>query len=235
MKKLFAFTLAETLIVMGIIGIVSALTLPNLNSSTGEKEKIAKVKKIYQNLDDAVGRAQAVYGPMDEWFINDKSVDAQEAHFGERIADFLKVSKTCNKTSGIKKCFPTDTLSYSFATEEENTWTTEGNFAVVLADGTGLSVKIHSNNTFRIFYDIDGVNKGQSKWGKDLFLLYADSNGVAPEIMADNVAPCGVNGDDCTAWVITNENMDYANTKDGKTCTNNTSRKITWGGNTSCK
>ena len=45
-----AFTLAETLIVMGIIGVVAALTLPNLNSSTGDKEKVVKVKKIYQNL-----------------------------------------------------------------------------------------------------------------------------------------------------------------------------------------
>ena len=62
MRKFLAFTLAETLIVMGIIGIVSALTLPNLNSSTGEKEKVAKVKKIYSNLNDALGRAVAVYG-----------------------------------------------------------------------------------------------------------------------------------------------------------------------------
>lgn len=45
MKKLFAFTLAETLIVMGIIGVVAALTLPNLNDSTNNKEKVAKVKK----------------------------------------------------------------------------------------------------------------------------------------------------------------------------------------------
>ena len=50
LKKVVAFTLAETLIVMGIIGIISALTLPNLNSSTGEKEKLAKVKKLYQNF-----------------------------------------------------------------------------------------------------------------------------------------------------------------------------------------
>ncbi len=31
-RKAFAFTLAETLIVMGIIGVVAALTIPNLNS-----------------------------------------------------------------------------------------------------------------------------------------------------------------------------------------------------------
>ena len=67
LKKALAFTLAETLIVMGIIGVVAALTIPNLNSSTADKEKVAKVKKIYSNLNDALGRAQVVYGPVEEW------------------------------------------------------------------------------------------------------------------------------------------------------------------------
>ena len=46
MAKKIAFTLAETLIVMGIIGFVAALTIPNLNSSTADKVQFAKVKKI---------------------------------------------------------------------------------------------------------------------------------------------------------------------------------------------
>ncbi len=65
-KRFFAFTLAETLIVMGIIGVVAALTIPNLNSSTADKEKVAKLKKVYSNLEDAVGRSEAVYGPMSD-------------------------------------------------------------------------------------------------------------------------------------------------------------------------
>ncbi len=73
-RKALAFTLAETLIVMGIIGVVAALTIPNLNSSTADKEKVAKVKKIYSNLNDAIGRAQAVYGPVEEW-VNGKTVE----------------------------------------------------------------------------------------------------------------------------------------------------------------
>ena len=40
-----AFTLAETLVVMGIIGVVAALTIPNLNQSTGDREKVARLKK----------------------------------------------------------------------------------------------------------------------------------------------------------------------------------------------
>ena len=40
--KAIAFTLAETLVVMGIIGVVAALTIPNLNQYTGAREKVAK-------------------------------------------------------------------------------------------------------------------------------------------------------------------------------------------------
>ena len=67
-KKNLAFTLAEVLIVIGIIGVVAALTLPNLNHATGDKEKVTKVKKIYSALTEAVDRAQAIYGPFDTWF-----------------------------------------------------------------------------------------------------------------------------------------------------------------------
>ena len=59
------------MVVIGIIGVVAALTLPNLNSSTGDKEKVVKLQKIYSNLQDAFGRAEIVYGPYDEWFVND--------------------------------------------------------------------------------------------------------------------------------------------------------------------
>lgn len=88
MKKILAFTLAETLIVMGVIGVVAALTLPNLNQSTNNKEKIAKVKKIYSNLNDAVGRATAVYGPINEWSGLNKT------KFFDRTTEFMKLSKT---------------------------------------------------------------------------------------------------------------------------------------------
>ena len=94
-NKTLAFTLAETLIVMGIIGVVAALTLPNLNSSTGDKEKVAKVKKIYSNLNDALGRAVAVYGPISEWTQNDTSSDAKSKRVADRLTEFMKISKDC--------------------------------------------------------------------------------------------------------------------------------------------
>ena len=66
-KRNFAFTLAETLIVIGIIGVVAALTIPTLNSDTNNKDKVTKVKKAYTVLEDAFGRMASEYGPLDEW------------------------------------------------------------------------------------------------------------------------------------------------------------------------
>ena len=44
-KTSSAFTLAETLIIIGMIGIIATLTLPTLMSGTNDKEIVAKVKK----------------------------------------------------------------------------------------------------------------------------------------------------------------------------------------------
>ena len=62
MKKTLAFTLAEVLVVMGIIGVVAAITIPTLNNTTNEKEIVAKVNKSAAMITDSYGRARAKYG-----------------------------------------------------------------------------------------------------------------------------------------------------------------------------
>ena len=147
MKKIFdkfiAFTLAETLVVMGIIGVVAALTIPNLNQSTGDREKVAKVKKIYANLEDAFGRAQAVYGPFDEWFQNDGNDEkAKMKRFGERMTEFMKVSKVCSFTTG---CFSSSPYYDYYGGDSWSEYTDNRDeevsdyYNVILADGTSVS------------------------------------------------------------------------------------------------
>ena len=98
-KKLIAFTLAETLIVMGIIGIVAALTIPNVNKNTGEAEKVARFKKLYAELNEALDRATAVYGPYKKWFVNDNTDEKRAERYLNRVTEFMKVTKTCSSTS----------------------------------------------------------------------------------------------------------------------------------------
>ena len=244
MKKFLAFTLAETLIVMGIIGIVSALTLPNLNSSTGEKEKIAKVKKIYQNLDDAIGRATAVYGPVNEWFANDNSYSAQVTRFGDRVTEFMKVSKNCGVTTN-QKCFSNQRIK-NLAGNNGNTedYDAQNNaYKFQVADGTSFAIVRHSNfgnNAVYLFFNIDG-NKGKNVIGNDVFSLnYSMTDNMILVDSTPNMNSITSTGwgESATGWVITFDNMDYLKAgTDGK-CKNNTSITLSATGNnpvTSCK
>ena len=50
MKKQNAFTLAEVLITLGIIGVVAAMTIPTLMQNINAKDVVAKVKKANNNI-----------------------------------------------------------------------------------------------------------------------------------------------------------------------------------------
>ena len=229
-----AFTLAETLIVMGIIGVVAALTLPNLNSSTGEKEKVTKVKKIYSNLEDALGRAQAVYGPFDEWCVN-YSGSCRSRMF-DRVTEFMKTSKVCNTVSSCpdlrygangSSCYEGGDRGYT-------------SHSVFLADGTVLGFNNMEKETeLHVKFDIDGPNKGPNVEGKDVFSFYFDKNGLIHDNYSGNwyvdTIDDGIfHPTNSAYWIIDFDNMDYLKTSDGTTCPDGKT-KLTLGGNHSCK
>jgi len=210
MKKL-AFTLAETLIVMGIIGVVAALTLPNLNSSTGDKEKVVKVKKIYQNLQDALGRAEAVYGPVEDWFVNDTTDEQKNKRFGERMTEFMKVSKDCGMAAK-QGCF-SSTSDYDNDT---------GSYKVITADGTSVFFKDSST----IYVDIDGPTKGSDTNGKDIFKFKVKDDGVVPNgydaTFANLLKDIKLIKLSAATWIIKYDNADYLKLDSDGKCPNGT-------------
>ena len=232
-RKVFAFTLAETLIVMGIIGVVAALTIPNLNSSTADKEKVAKVQKIYQNLTDTLGRAQAVYGPYNEWYQGDTTRTAQITRFGERMTEFMKVSKTCKFTTGCaskSKAYNYDGSEMASNLDDSH----KDYYNVILADGTSLSFE-----PYRIYVDIDGPNKGPTKEGSDLFTFWIDqddSNNYSVTYYGSGESTGNLKPYNILGWVILNGNMDYLKAtiaSDTFKCSNG--KTLNWENQTSCK
>ncbi|MBR1908946.1 type II secretion system protein [bacterium] len=244
-----AFTLAETLIVIGIIGVVAALTLPNLNHATGDKEKVTKVKKIYSSLTDAFDRAQAVYGPFDEWFNYCPEEGCWDKFPAKRITEFMKVSKECGYDDG---CFSDQPFTYEDGTQDDTGYlTTElkhyDAYMFILSDGTSLAFYDKSGYAYlRIIVDIDGPNKGKNQYGSDLFdfyVCYDEDDGARggktnylypsafPDLWTDNLSDAYL-----TAWVIENGNLDYL--KATKTsyytyeCPNG--KILDWTTNTSC-
>ena len=65
--KIFAFTLAETLITIGIIGVVSALTIPSLMSSYRKHTIETRLKHSYALLNQVVKMAQVDNGEISGW------------------------------------------------------------------------------------------------------------------------------------------------------------------------
>ena len=249
---MLAFTLAETLIVMGVIGIVAALTIPNLNSSTNNMEKVAKVKKTYAQLVEAQDRATAIYGPIETWFKKTDGVGAEQVHTGakrylERMEEFLKVQKTC--------MYPTSSAcTVNASVKSLNNGTAENYYnsrpQAILADGVTLD-KIYISNwscqdqlspykTLKIKcgyidFDIDGANKGKNTWGVDIFRVAITKEGIVPyypeeELTnnANSIYQCTQTGFACLVWVLEKGNMGYLKvTHDGNAkCPDNT--KITW-------
>ncbi len=185
--KTRAFTLAETLIVIGIIGVVAALTLPNLNHATGDKEKVTRVKKIYSALTEAIDRGQAIYGDFDTWF-TDLASDAyakRSERFAKRVTEFMKISKDCGLEG--TGCFATGKLSYINQTGLDYSIDTDkDSYSVVTSDGMSLNFSFEdSNGAMVVFVDVDGPNKGKYQYGNDVFAfdIKSETNTLYPYLL----------------------------------------------------
>ena len=243
-NKKLAFTLAEVLIVIGIIGVVAALTLPNLNHATGDKEKVTKVKKIYSALTDAVDRAQVIYGPINTWNKGVLNVRKESERFAKHVTEFMKVSKNCGLNEG---CFSSSPLLLSdgsdgdgFIEDYFDELKGMGCYMVMLSDGISLGFDANSSNWYHIRVDIDGPNKGKNQFGNDIFdfSIYVDDEVANFENATLNqLYPSGypegwtgsltemVKGNYSTAWVIENGNLDYLKCYD----------ELNWETKTSCE
>ena len=213
-----AFTLAEVLITLGIIGVVAALTIPVVMNNANEKETIVSLKKSYSILTSAYTQAVQDNGTPDLWGADPLVV----------LKPYLKISKDCTTTLG--GCFSPG-VTYKFlngGNEIENDST--GQTAVQLADGSSLMYQNDSSDCTgsvgdtqalqaycgQIYVDING-NKRPNQWGIDAFIFHFTKFGIvpfgtAPETRWPFSAEChdiSKSGYSCSGWVIYNENMDY--------------------------
>ena len=62
-----AFTLAEVLITLGVIGLVAAMTLPSLIGNYQKKEPVVRLKVAYSLLNQAIEQSQQINGDISSW------------------------------------------------------------------------------------------------------------------------------------------------------------------------
>ena len=249
MRKNKAFTLAETLVVMGIIGVVAALTIPNLSASTGNKENVARVQKAYSTINEAYDRVQAEYGNIKRWPNRDFDWNSNNATdlIGNRLSEYLKVTKNCGRNRG-KGCMPSTVryLNGTVFSEGGNGYpindATSEAYKMLLADGSAFALQVVSGVIY-MYVDIDGPKKGTATLGKDLFDFYFTSQGYggSPYQLTADYGGELINTSDLSnnfksglglgTWVLQTGNMDYLKATNG-TCKKN-NKTLNWT-NTTC-
>ena len=63
-----AFTLAEVLITLGIIGVVAALTIPVLIANHKKHEVVTKLEKVYTVMNQAIKMSEVENGSVEHWY-----------------------------------------------------------------------------------------------------------------------------------------------------------------------
>ncbi len=75
-----AFTLAEVLITLAIIGVVAAMTIPTLVANYQKKAIPIRIKKVYAELTQVIQLSQAENGPMVSWNLAPSYEDGNRAN-----------------------------------------------------------------------------------------------------------------------------------------------------------
>lgn len=89
-----AFTLAEVLITLGIIGVVAALTIPALIQNYRNHETEARLAKFYSVINQAIAMAEADYGDKIYWFSEGNNVRKRDAWFQKYFFPYMKIIKS---------------------------------------------------------------------------------------------------------------------------------------------
>ncbi len=173
MKKLFAFTLAEVLITLGIIGVVAALTIPGLITKCKEMQYRTIYKKVYSSLNQAMKYAQ-------EDDNADLSLDPRIGDDGStpiaNIGDIFKyISQYYNAPI---TCFDGDN-SACWACEDGEAgafrggapnWLGCGKDDYAFVDTNGVAYYLYSTREFPIVIDVNGKRK-PNQLGRDRFVM----------------------------------------------------------------
>ena len=180
-----AFTLAEVLLAMSIVGIVAALTVPNFISNTDEEKTVVKLKKINKELNDAYTQTLFKYGDYNNWSSESSSEKA------ERLFEFLDVSV------GNSSSFPNSSINSTFTKCE-------------LRDGTKVSVS--NDNVFVALNGMSGKTFGRDIFG---FKINRTDGSIEPmdkdhDVGANNkLSFTDSNYVYGTRWAIVKGNLDY--------------------------
>src|SRR5574344_1447707 len=188
-----AFTLAEVLIVIVVIGLIAVMTILPLIKKSKDREIVVRVKKIYSVLCSAYESAVSENGEVKNWDISVPNAGTGAIKVKNYFKPFLKVVKDCENTN--PGCFPNyhykgvhNGWSWIYGNSVSKQFST-----VVLNDGTLIAFWSGGDGGYFIV-DINGTAK-PNKNGEDTFWFTFDNKGVYPN--SGTMSQTDANFDSC--------------------------------------
>lgn len=171
-KKRQAFTMAEVLITIGIIGVVVAMTLPTVMGAYKKSVTENKLKVMYSILSNALQKINSDYDLAfipNEIFLKPGyfSKDLSKSVFEHYIAPHLEIIQRID----IEK---ENFRSYNIKGEGANAYTSS--YCVILINDTGLCFTQDPNKGNMYFYVITNPSKEKLIAGKDIFFFSVERN-----------------------------------------------------------
>lgn len=209
-----AFTLAEVLITLGIIGIVAAMTIPTLISNYQKSQVLGQIKSTYAQLNNAIQMATVEYGTdINQWYIPyDTAANATKYFVETYLLPNLKTISVCGADTSsaclhLVKYLNSSTNTYISGYSNGYAFTMANGcmVEVMAADLNGPSV---ADVRVQVFFDVNGKNK-PNILGKDAFIVELGGAPWQANVNKNKFMPYG--------WAVGDERTDYTNF-DGTNC-----------------
>ena len=185
--KSAAFTLAEVLVTLGIIGVVSAMTVPTLMQNYQRQSYVTQLHKTYNEFTQAFLQYKNDRNAL--WLTEAGHTRHQDMM--PFMKQYFKVVQECGTTS--TPCFASSYKNQNGGTYVVDTLNRGGTYYGVLASGVSFGIMYDALDTgtiytddfsYRIVVDING-KKGPNIYGRDLFVMYVFPDGVIDVFQAN--------------------------------------------------
>lgn len=208
--------MAETLITLGIIGIVAAITIPALIQNNYEKQTVAKLIQFQSIMSQAMKMAQEEYGDVEGWGI-DAYTGASATKAANNLKPYLKLAIDCGVDDSAGKCMYPYMYKLKNGKNYLNPATDAHSYKLSLLSGVGFSISTYPDGKTPIVLGVDVNGKRLPNMsGVDHFLFRYENGSFRPSGAPDSTYPYETNcksknstGWGCAYWVVMNKNMNY--------------------------
>jgi prepilin-type N-terminal cleavage/methylation domain-containing protein len=178
-NKKLAFTLAEVLITLGIIGVVAALTIPSLIANYQKKVIVNRLKQTSSMISQGFKLYMADEGISD--LSGDLDWKTDKNALNTLFKKYFKVARDCNG-----KYYPCSASEYYSLTKNNHHVMSDSSFnafcqlTIVLLNGAFVCAdpSTDSSTEYIIWFEVDvNGSAGPNKYGVDYITFQIDKNG----------------------------------------------------------